>query len=99
MRQNDPGGDSGPLEAFEAFHAENPHVYKLFKRFAFRVIAAGRRRYSARTIWHRMRWHADFETTDDEYKLNNNHSPYYGRLFMADHPEHDGLFATRGGDQ
>ena len=81
--------------AFEQFHAENPHVYELFTRFSFEAIDRGRTRYSARMVWSRMRWHVDFETTEESYKLNDHHTPYYARLFMADYPEHSEFFETR----
>jgi len=32
----------------------------------------------------------------DDYKINNNYIPFYARLFLAEHPECDGFFQTRG---
>ena len=82
-------------EAFERFHAANPHVYAAFTLYALRLAAKGRRRYSARTIIEVIRWTHDVETTGPEYRINDHYSPYYARLFHADHPEHAGLFETR----
>lgn len=31
----------------------------------------------------------------DGYKLNNNHTAYAARDFLAEHPEHEWLFETR----
>lgn len=90
-----PDDDRSLVAKFRAFHAENPHVYELFKRFAFEVIARGHKRYSSRAVWYRLRWHVAFETTDPQFKLNDHHTPYYARLFMAQHPEHVGFFETR----
>ncbi|GJM43455.1 MAG: hypothetical protein DHS20C21_02970 [Gemmatimonadota bacterium] len=83
--------------AFERFHAANPHVYELFCRFAFDVVEAGHRRFSARTIWERMRWELRVQTRrrTGELKLNDHYPPYYARKFMADHPECEGLFSLR----
>ena len=86
-----------PLEAeFERFHANNPHVYELFKRFTAEAILAGMKHYSAAAVFHRIRWHTEVETRgDDVFKINQNHCPYYGRLFMKDHPTFEGFFRTR----
>jgi hypothetical protein len=86
---------------FKHFHADNPHVWPLFVRFAFEAIKAGRQRFSARTIIHRIRWFTSVETTtaDEDFKINNNWSPYYARVFMRIYPEHEGFFETRAVDE
>ena len=88
-----------PLNKWEAkwrqFHAENPGVYELVKRFAYEAIAKDRNHYSIMTVIQRIRWHTEIETTGDTFKINNNFAPYYARLFHADHPKHDGFFKTR----
>ena len=81
--------------AFLVHHAENPHVYVLFDKFTWQVIRAGFNRYSARAIFHRIRWYTNIETSDPTFKLNNNHSPYYARMWMEDHPEFPEFFETR----
>jgi hypothetical protein len=77
------------------FHLANPQVYELFKRFTFEALRSGRKNYSAYAIFERIRWHSEIETQGDDFKLNNNHRPYYARLFMYEHPEYDGFFRTR----
>lgn len=82
--------------AFVAYHAANPHVYEVFKKFASDAIQAGLAKYSARAIVHRIRWHFDVETArTDDFKINNNHSPFYARLFLEEHPQHAGFFELR----
>lgn len=82
--------------AFLAFHRANPEVYRLFVRFALEAARAGRSRFGARMIWNRIRWFTDVETKESSgLKLNNNHTPYYARLFARDYPEHALLFETR----
>jgi hypothetical protein len=85
------------LEAdFAEFHALNPHVYGLFNRFTREVISAGFEHYSADAVMHRVRWHTAIETRDPEgFKVNNNWVAFYSRLWMRDHPEHEGFFETR----
>ena len=80
---------------FNKFHAANPHIYEMLKRFTFEVIATGRKQYGMTSIFNRIRWYTTVETTGDPFKINNNYYPYYARLFMRDHPEHDGFFRIR----
>lgn len=80
---------------FEVFHRENPHVYELFKKFTYQAIDAGLKHYAAAAIFHRIRWYSEIETKGDPFKIGQNFCPYYGRLFMRDHPEHAGFFRTR----
>lgn len=82
-------------KAFEAFHAENPEVYRLFSRFSFDAASAGHRHYSADAIMHRVRWHTGVETTNHAFKINNNLVAYYARHFMNRNPHMRGFFHTR----
>ena len=84
-------------ERFRQFHENNPHVYKLFSRFASEAASRGRERFGARMVWERMRWHVAFETVDDAslFKLNDHYTPFYARMFMSDHPEYPNLFEIR----
>ena len=83
------------LSAFIVWHRSNPGVWELFKRFTFEAINAGRKSYSARFIVGRIRWHVEITTKGDELKINDHHSPYYGRMFHAKYPQHDGFFRNR----
>tara|TARA_R110002126_G_scaffold37275_2_gene112745 strand:+ start:521 stop:862 length:342 start_codon:yes stop_codon:yes gene_type:complete len=72
-----------PAENFIKYHASNPEVYAVFKRFVAEVKAAGKTKYSSRTILHRIRWHVNIETRRiDEFKIGDHHSPYYARMYM-----------------
>lgn len=82
-------------EAFEIFHRDNPQVYELFRRFTFQAIDAGRKDFGAKAVVERIRWSSMVETTGDIYKINNNFVSFYARMFMENHPEHQGLFETR----
>lgn len=83
------------MAEFFDFHRENPRVYWLFCRFVRQVLEAGHRRYSARAIFHRIRWHERVETSDLTYKLNSIWSPYYARYWMAQNPQYGPFFETR----
>ncbi len=87
---------------FLEFHARNPKVYQIFEEFSLKV-ASQIENYGVAAIWERMRWHINFETkeelidpdTQKPIKLNNNHKAYYARMFMRNHPKHEGFFRTR----
>ena len=77
------------------WHNENPHIYELFVKYTFEAIQAGHEHYGAKGIIERIRWHTSVETSGDIFKINNNHAPFYARLFMVDYPKHDGFFRLR----
>lgn len=80
---------------FLDFHRENPVVYELFKKFTRMLLDRGYGHHSADAVLHRIRWATMVETSDPEFKINNNFSAYYARLWMRDFPEHDGFFRCR----
>lgn len=96
---NELGTPEKPNNVVEArfwkFHQENPKVYNLFNKFALEAAQANRGRFGAAAIFERMRWFANIETRGEAYKINDNYAAYYGRLWMRNHPEYDGLFSTR----
>jgi hypothetical protein len=90
-----PTRDAQIYARFKIFHRENPHVFEHFCRFAFQVIKAGKKRYSADAILHQIRWHVDIETRGDLVKVNNDFARCFGDLFCATYPVHSDLFERR----
>ncbi len=85
---------------FNKFHRHNPHIYALFQKEVFRAIRSGKKKLSARSIIEFIRWYIFIETEDDtDYKINNNHIPYYARLFMQEHPEYGEMFELRNANE
>ena len=78
---------------FEEYHAKNSHVYKKWVTIALRLIGSGRKA-SAKQIIENMRFTSNIEA-DDTYKLNNNATSYYVRIFEKDYPQYAGYFETR----
>ena len=76
-------------EKFRVFHQENPGVFELFTKFARQAkYKGGRTYYGAHMIGERIRWYTSIETTsDDEFKVNDHHWPYYARLLMGVYPD------------
>jgi len=72
---------SALLEAkFASFHTANPHVYDLYVKFARQAKARGYAKFSIAAITERIRWEVALTTTDQEFKISNNHRAYYARL-------------------
>lgn len=85
-------------EAFEAFHAQNPDVYRKMVEGARDLWRRGYRRASISLIWERMRWEMLPEIAGPEEeipRLNNNFRSRYVRLFEEEHPNMHGFFRTR----
>jgi hypothetical protein len=91
--------EPGPPNAvirFEAFHRANPHVYRLLDRLAHDWIAStGRHKLGIGALFERARWELALQTTDPDFKLNNDYRAFYARLLMLNHPELRGLFDLR----
>lgn len=79
---------------FKEYHEKNPQIYRAFRAFTLKAIERGHKNFSAEFIFNVIRWETKV-SGDDEYKLNNNFKAGYARLFMKDHPEHEGFFRTR----
>jgi hypothetical protein len=84
-------------EQVSVFHSEHPEVWGLFVQFTTEKIEQGFKNYSARGIFHRIRWETDKPDYHEgyEFKLNDHYSPFYARRFMKMYPQYDGFFRTR----
>jgi hypothetical protein len=82
-------------QAFERFDRENPAFYRMFCRFTLQLLAAGHNRLSSKLIVERIRWETMLASNDNDFKVNNNFTPYFARKFMSDFPNHEGVFETR----
>lgn len=81
-------------ETFDEFDRDNPHVYDLFVKYALEAKARGRTRFSISMITERIRWYTAIETSDPDFKINNNHRAFYARKLMED-PRFTGMFVVR----
>ena len=82
-------------EDFNSFDSEHPEFWEMFKKFTFEAVNSGRKKFSARTIYERMRWFTEIDS-GEKYKVNNNWVPFYARKFIKHYPEHGTFFETRG---
>ena len=81
-------------EKFEQYDKEHPYIYAGFVRYTMQV-AKKRDYFSAKAVFHRMRWDTAIGEAGADYKLNDGWISHYARKFMKDHPEYDGFFETR----
>ncbi|MCG8394222.1 MAG: hypothetical protein MI745_14180 [Pseudomonadales bacterium] len=79
---------------FEDYHNANPHIYALFLRYTFELIAAGRKHYGAKGVMERIRFHTAI-CSDEVLKVNNNYTAGYARMFAKQYPQHKDFFKTR----
>ena len=70
-------------EQFEGYHNKYPEVWEEFKKLTFQMINTGRTRYSAKAIFEVIRWSRDVGGDGvSEFKICNNHIPFYARAFQ-----------------
>ena len=83
-------------EAFNEFHKENPRIYQYFKNyFMYLHKRKGWQRVSAKLIIERVRWEVLVKTSDPEFKINNNFTAHYVRLFVKENPQYEKCFEFR----
>lgn len=83
------------VKRFKRFNRKNPTVFKQFKELAFKMLATGRAKYSARTIIEVMRWEYDLQTVGEVFKINGDFVPMYVRMLIHENPEFGDFFELR----
>jgi hypothetical protein len=74
----------------------DPMAWRLFQRFTLELIERGFVHYSSDAVLHRVRWETAVTTTDNSgFKVNNDLTPLYARMFHETYPAHAGFFRTR----
>ena len=81
-------------ENFNLHHKSNPEIYHMFEKYAIQA-SKYRGKYSAKIIFHIMRWNTMIEESDSEYKIDDGWISHYARLFMENNPKLSGFFETR----
>lgn len=84
------------IAAFKKFDDDNPIVWFYFNVFVNEAMSRGKTRSSARLLVERIRWELYIITkSDDEFKINDHTTPYYGRKWLCLNPEHPDFFKLR----
>lgn len=82
-------------ERFQAFHTENPDVYRQLVSITRNAKMNGRN-IGMKAVGERFRWQRENDTHDSSvYKLNNDYLSRYARLIMQQEPDLAGFFETR----
>ena len=79
---------------FRIHDKKNPQIYEYFKHFALKV-AAKRKHYSAKSIFHRIRWETQIEEDNSDFKIDDGWISHYARKFAKEYPQHADLFEFR----
>lgn len=80
---------------FGEFHRKNPRVYMELEALAEEAHRAGKRKIGIGMLFEVVRWNNLLQTTDVDFKLNNNYRSRYARLLMDNRPHLQGMFETR----
>lgn len=82
-------------EAFERFHANNPHVYSILDHLASQWLKR-HPTVGVKMLWEVLRWELGVDTnTEDTFKLNNNYTSRYARMLVDNHPAWAGRIQLR----
>jgi len=81
-------------ENFLQYDKDNPHIWQGFVKYSLQV-AQRRDYFSAKAIFHRMRWDTAIGEAGAEYKLNDGWISHYARKFMEEYPQYENFFQTR----
>jgi hypothetical protein len=83
-------------EAFEAYHAANPDVYRILRDTALHATWKGRKYLRIRRMIEDLRDSPCLVTKGSTFKLDGSFSGYYARLLMSNEPLLRGMFEVRG---
>lgn len=100
LLDGDHWAENAPLaEAFREFDGRNPQVYAELVRLARGWAQRRGGTLGIGMLWEVMRWNLTLQmrtTTDEPFKLNNNHRSFYARKIMRHEHDLDGVFGIRG---
>ena len=83
-------------QAFQEFHKKNPHVYDLFRQMALYLIQdKGKKNIGAKMIIELIRWKYNIKTVNNEFKIDNNFTSFYVRMFVKEYSKHNDCFIQK----
>jgi hypothetical protein len=88
------GIDRDTARTFVAWHIDHPDIWREFEKLALELIQSGRARYGSKAVMEVIRFNRVVSGGED-FKVNNNYTAYYVRIFNAKYPQHKRFFETR----
>lgn len=82
------------MKTFQQYDQENPHIWELYKAYAFKIIQSGRKHIGSKCIFELIRMEENFASTGN-YKICNNFTPYYARKFVLNYPQFGSYFTLK----
>lgn len=82
-------------EKFVLFHRENPQIWREFYYATVALLSKGVRHYGAKAIFEHLRYESTVSQGEGAWKLNNDWTALYARLWKIKHPAHGNFFETR----
>ena len=79
---------------FAKYHQDNPQIYAAFSTLIHKAIDRGRKYYGAKALMEIIRWQTEIEGSGI-FKINNNYTSRYARMWEANNPQHEGFFRKR----
>lgn len=83
------------MKPFEQYHQEHPEIWDQFKKTTLDAIKKGFKHYSSKSIFEIIRWHKGGDIKKDGFKVNNNYTADYARMFSGAYPQYKDFFRTR----
>jgi len=81
-------------ENFDIHCQDNPEIYEAFVKYALQA-AHRRKHYSAKSIFHRIRWQTMFQEQGCQFKIDDGWISHYARKFMDEYTHLEGFFSIR----
>ena len=81
------------IESFINKHKRDKYIWRLFEQYALKAAEKGKK-LGAKAIMERVRWECEIEDSG-EFKINNDYTAYYARVFAIAHPEYADFFEFR----
>lgn len=82
------GYDSDTIARFLAYHELHKWAWKIFESCALKLITAGKRHIGAKQIVEEIRYHQPEPRIGLTFKINNNYTALYARVFVIKYPQY-----------
>lgn len=77
------------------YHYNNPQIYEAFESLTLETIRMGHQNYGAKGIFEIIRWRTPVRANEDGFKISNQYTPLYSRLFELHHPTYKDFFRKK----